>query len=252
MELIVLGANGTYPTPHGACSGYLVRHEGFTMWMDAGNGTLAKLQEHVDPFDLGAIFLSHVHPDHCADLYPFFYIRLMEQDREPLTVFAPPGTRAKLQALIGQDSVKAFNRLLEWREIGPGAHLEAGPLSIETFDASHSAPNNTARISAGGATLCFSGDTGPNDDLARAARDADLFLCEASWLEKDEGLMEPIHLRATQAGAAASQAGAGRLALTHIWPHNDYEEARNQAAENFSGPIDVAAHTPRFVVGAAR
>lgn len=246
MELIVLGANGTYPTPHGACSGYLVRHDGFTMWMDAGNGTLAKLQEHVDPFELGAIYLSHVHPDHCADMYPFFYLRLMDQDRDPLTVFAPPGTRAKLQNLIGEDSIKPFNRLLEWREIGPGAHLEAGPLRIDTFDASHSAPNNTARISAGGKILCFSGDTGPNENLAVAACDADLFLCEASWLEKDDGLMEPIHLRATQAGAVAKEAGAGRLALTHIWPHNDHDEAVSQASQLYDGPIAIAARTPHF------
>ncbi len=44
MELIVLGASGTWPVPGAATSGYLVRQDGFNLWMDAGSGTLANLQ----------------------------------------------------------------------------------------------------------------------------------------------------------------------------------------------------------------
>jgi ribonuclease BN (tRNA processing enzyme) len=49
MDLTVLGGATPYPRPGAPCSGYLVRHGGTRLWMDAGTGTLAALQEHVRP-----------------------------------------------------------------------------------------------------------------------------------------------------------------------------------------------------------
>ena len=38
------------------------------MWLDCGPGTLANLQQHIDPADLTAIVVSHAHPDHWVEL----------------------------------------------------------------------------------------------------------------------------------------------------------------------------------------
>ncbi|MGH2527416.1 MAG: MBL fold metallo-hydrolase, partial [Actinomycetota bacterium] len=75
MKLIVLGASGTWPNPGSATSGYLVQHDGFNLWVDAGTGTLANLQRHIDLADIHGIVISHEHPDHFVDLYPCFYAR---------------------------------------------------------------------------------------------------------------------------------------------------------------------------------
>src|SRR3972149_2439950 len=64
MKLTVLGSDGSWPGAGGATSGYLVQHEGFSLWLDAGTGTMAKLQEYVDISDLGAVAISHGHADH--------------------------------------------------------------------------------------------------------------------------------------------------------------------------------------------
>jgi ribonuclease BN (tRNA processing enzyme) len=210
--------------------------------MDAGNGTLAELQRHVTLGELDAIVLSHYHPDHTADMYPFFFEQLLAQ-RPPVRVFTPPGVRARLGSLIGDDSRARFDELIDWREVAADSTFEVGPLRFETFDAAHSAPNNTLRVSDGARTLCFSGDTGPNEHLARAARDADLFLCEASWTNEQSGIMAPIHLTAGEAGAAARAAGAARLMLTHIWPVNDLDTMRAQASETFGAGIELALET---------
>lgn len=248
MDLTVLGANGTHPTPASACSGYLLRHDGHAVWMDAGNGTLARLQSYVDPLTLDALVLSHAHPDHCADVYPFFYMLLMDSRRAPMPVFTPPGVRRKLEGLIGEDSIAKFDSLFDWHELSPGDTVETGPIRLEAFDAAHSTANLTVRASAGGRAFCYSGDTGPNEHLARAAADANVFLCEASWLESDIGLMEPIHLTAREAGAAARDAGAARLVLTHLWPRNDVAMVREQAAEGFGGNIELAIETERITI----
>ena len=70
-SLTVLGST-PYPRPGEPCSGYLIRSQQAAVWVDCGSGTFAALQEHVDPADLDAIWLSHLHPDHCADLLTAF------------------------------------------------------------------------------------------------------------------------------------------------------------------------------------
>jgi ribonuclease BN (tRNA processing enzyme) len=238
VELTVLGADGTYPRPRSACSGYLLSHAGFSLWMDAGNGTLSFLQEHIEMNEVDAVFISHAHVDHCADIYPFFYALLNE--RRTVPIYTAPRVRDKLERLIGEESKKDFGDLLEWTILEPGDQTEIGPFKVDAFDAAHSTANITVRMQADGKTFCYSGDTGPNPDLARAAQGADLFLCEASWLEKDEGLMPPIHLKAAEAGAAAHEANVGHLMLTHVWPINPLSQVREEASTKFDGMIEFA------------
>jgi ribonuclease BN (tRNA processing enzyme) len=243
VELTVLGADGTYPRPRSACSGYLLQHDGFSLWMDAGNGTLSFLQEHIEMSEIDAVFISHAHVDHCADIYPFFYALLNERRTVPL--YTAPRVRDKLEWLIGQDSRDEFGELFDWTVLEPGDVTEVGPFRLEAFDAAHSTANVTLRAQTDGKTFCYSGDTGPNPELVRAARGADLFLCEASWLEKDEGLMPPIHLKAAEAGQAASEADVGHLMLTHVWPINPLNQIREEASTTFSGTIEFARDVRR-------
>ena len=246
MELTVLGADGTYPRAHSACSGYLLEQDGFRLWMDAGNGTLSFLQEHIELDQVDAIFVSHAHVDHCADIYPFFYQLINTGKVVPL--YAASCVQETMDPLIGDDSRSKFSELFEWHLMKSGDVDEAGPFRFEVFNAAHSIENATVRIQAGDKTLCYSGDTGPNADLARAARGADLFLCEASWLEKDEGLMAPIHLKAAEAGAAAREAGVERLMLTHIWPRNPLDRVREECASAFDGTIEIARETTKTTI----
>ena len=63
--------------------------------------------------------------------------------------------------------------------------------------------------------LAYSADTGPTPALAELARDADVFLCEATLSEPETGPGLRYHLTADEARAAASEANARRLLLTH-------------------------------------
>ena len=75
MELTVLGTSGTWPGPGGATSGFLVQHDGFNLWVDAGTGTFSRLQQHIAVADIHAVLVTHAHPDHFVDLYSCFYAR---------------------------------------------------------------------------------------------------------------------------------------------------------------------------------
>lgn len=250
MELTVLGACGTYPGPGGACSGYLLRHEGFTLWIDAGHGTLSNLQRHVPASEVDAVFISHAHPDHFVDLYPFFYALTCRPDCSgTVPVYGPAPAQERIGLMLSKkDGKEIFSRVLPWQRFAAGEVVEAGPLSLRAFGSAHSTENLTLRVEAGGKTLCYSGDTGPNPDLERAAAGADLFLCEASWLEDDHTIPDPIHLRAREAGEAATRARVGRLVLCHIWPHNDLQVSRAQAAAAFGGQLDLADTGDRWTI----
>jgi ribonuclease BN (tRNA processing enzyme) len=83
------------------------------------------------------------------------------------------------------------------------------PLRVEHY----SADAYALRVRAGTTVLAYSGDSGPTDSLVEVARDADLFLCEATLLD---GEPEPRgHLSLEEANHAFEASGARRLLITH-------------------------------------
>jgi len=87
-----------------------------------------------------------------------------------------------------------------------------------------------------GATLVYSGDSGSCDALVELARDADVFLCEASWTHSPERPPH-LHLSGTEAGRIATKAGAAELLLTHIPPWTSREDVISEAKAEFDGPV---------------
>lgn len=235
MELVLLGVGGGWARPGGAACGYLVRHDGFNLWIDAGTGTMANLQRHIALEDVHAVAISHRHFDHFLDLYPFWLSRWwVDQRPGPLPMFVPPGMfehALQLEPNLGD----AFRPQV----VEPGTDFEAGPLRVRTALMNHPVPTLGMRIEADGAALAYSADTGPTGELIELSRDANVLLCEATWLERRQE-WDPIHLTAAQAGEHAARAAVGRLLLTHIWPATDLRQAELRAGEAFDGPIAVA------------
>ena len=69
MRLTVVGCSGSFPGPESAASCYLLEADGFRLVVDMGNGSLGALQRHAPLFGVDAVLLSHLHADHCVDLY---------------------------------------------------------------------------------------------------------------------------------------------------------------------------------------
>jgi ribonuclease BN (tRNA processing enzyme) len=249
LELTVLGASGTWPSAGAATAGYLVQHDGFNLWMDAGTGTLANLQRHVALGDIHTILISHEHPDHFVDLYPCFYAwHYGELGTPGLPVFVPTGFTRRLMRLESVDGAIAMRKAFDLREITPGEGFEIGPFRVETEPMAHlDLPALGFRLEAGGAVLAYTGDTGPTHRIEDLARGADVLLSEATWQDRDDLL--PFHMSSRQAALHARAAGARKLVLTHIWPSLDPRVSIEQAAEVYDGPIEVAVEGMRLEVG---
>ncbi len=243
--LTVLGCDGSYPGPGGAASGYLVRGAGTTIWLDAGPGTFAALQRHLDPGAIDAVVLSHEHPDHWSDLESFAVWLLLNPERPSIPVYAPPGLRAR--------SYFAGLAALEWIEAHPSDTVtvgrQAGGFDVRFVATDHGPPTLASRFAAVGDpdpahALAYSADTGPDWTVAELGHGIGTFLCEATYTVADEGSHH--HLSGRQAGSMAAEAGVDRLVVTHRWPTVSAASLADEAGEAFGRGIDQAAPDATF------
>lgn len=235
MRLTVLGGGGVWPAAGAACGGFLVEHDGFRLLLDPGFAVLPRLLGHLPAGEVDAVYVTHGHPDHCADLNPLLRARAMSDGRcPPLPVYAPDGA---LDAVLALDRVGV--RACEVRPIAERFHL--GPFTARTRMLPHTLPNAGIRLTAGGSVLAYTGDCGPHPDVVALARDADTFIAEATFLDEVPEEMRGYLSSARLAGRQCAAAGAGRLLLTHLQPGTDPAASVAVAGEEFPGEIEVAA-----------
>lgn len=238
MRLTVLGGCGAWPEAGQACSGFLVEHEGFRLLVDLGYATVPQLLGLVTADQVDAVFISHGHPDHCADLNPLLRARALRDDpAPPLPVYALPGA---LDAVLALDRPGMLAGAYTLHEFTAGADLAIGPFRAGTCPLPHSVPNAGLRLTGGARVLGYTGDCGPAPELADLARGADLLLAEASFVDEVPGDSQGTLSSARHAGQEAARAGAGHLVLTHLLPGTDRQAALAAASAGYDGHISVA------------
>jgi ribonuclease BN (tRNA processing enzyme) len=234
VELTVLGCSGSYgAAPAGACSGYLVRGGGATVWVDCGNGTLPNLQEHAAIEDLSAVVLTHQHPDHCVDIYGLHVLMRYGLERSGLPVFAPEGLEERLGSLVDD-----WGDTFDWKVVGDGDGVEIGELALRFSRTDHPPPTYAVELSGDGKRLVYTADTGPGWTVDAFGAGADLVVSEATYQEGEKSV--PWHLSAREAGRDARAARASRLILTHLWPQLDPAVSVKEASEAFGEPVTLA------------
>ncbi|MFG2665709.1 MBL fold metallo-hydrolase [Streptomyces sp. NPDC048387] len=243
MKLTVVGCSGSFPSADSACSSYLVEADGFRLLLDMGNGSLGALQRHCGLYDLDAIFLSHLHADHCIDMCAYFVARYYRHEGGrcgPLPVYGPEGTEQRLTTAY--DDVpddRSMSEVFDFRTLKSGSGFEIGPFTVRTERVRHPVESYGIRVEHGGRVLAYSGDTGVCPELGALAEGADLFLCEASFTHGKETVPD-LHLNGREAGEYARGGRVGRLVLTHIPPWTDAAQNLADARAVYDGRIDLA------------
>jgi ribonuclease BN (tRNA processing enzyme) len=246
MRLTVLGCAGSFPGPESACSAYLVEAQGFRLLVDFGPGSLSALQRYVGLESVDAILLSHLHADHMLDACSYIVVRRYAPDgpRPPTPVYAPMGAAERISAAYSADN-EAIEDVYTFYGLQPGT-FPIGPFTVTVDRVNHPIETYGVRIEQGGRVLAYSADTAPCESLLRLAAGADLFLCEASYLD-GAGNPPDIHLTGGEAGEAATKAGVARLLLTHLVPAWGSEASTVEAAcAMFAGPVEVVRSGSRY------
>ncbi|MBO4208550.1 MBL fold metallo-hydrolase [Micromonospora echinofusca] len=248
MRLTVLGCAGSFPGPESACSAYLVEADGFRLLLDFGSGSLSALQRYAGLHAVDAILLSHLHCDHILDAVSYVVVRRYapEGAYPPIPVYAPSGAPDRLAAAYGQDDVSVSD-VYQFYSLQPGT-FPIGPFAVTVDRVNHPVETYGVRLEHEGRVLCYSSDTAPCDALLRLAHGADVFLCEASYLD---GMDNPpdLHLTGREAGETATKAEVGRLLLTHLvtaW--GSEAQTTDAAASTYAGPLEVVRPGSRYEI----
>ncbi len=243
VKLTVVGCSPAWPNPGGAQSGYLVESDGARVLLDCGAGVLARLRELEDWPRVDSVAITHFHLDHWADLVPWVWALSFgpAADIRPPELWLPPGGRATLRELgVHLGTPDMFEQAFHVSEYARDEPFETAGFEVVARKVVHYDLDAYGfRVSANGTTIAYSGDSGPSDALVELARDADVFLCEATLdLPNPEGGMRG-HLAISEAQAAFEASGARRLLLTHRPSERPVDDGYELVYDGFE--LEVAA-----------
>jgi len=226
LELVVLGCDGSYAGPGGASSGYLVRSASTSLWLDAGPGTLGRVQRHVELEDLDAVVATHEHPDHCGELpvlrNALRYVLLVEG----LRVVTTEGTRRLVDHVCG-GAAPTF----AWDVAHAGEERRVGDLRLRFARTDHPVETLAVRVDHPAGSLAYTSDTGSGFDAAALDPDGtgvDVLVVEATMPPALEDRAQ--HLSGRQAAAAAVACGAREVVVTHVAPRDDPDRRCREVA----------------------
>jgi ribonuclease BN (tRNA processing enzyme) len=222
LRLTVLGCSTAAPHPASPTAGFLVEWGDTALLLDVGQGVIRNLQRVLDPHQLTAVVIGHMHADHYLDVVGLRYLYPWgERAPDPLTVHLPPGGRERLDALSRAISERDgfFDAAFDAVEYDPSAVLEVGDLRVRFVRGRHYVPAWGVMVEApDGTKLAYTGDTGPSDSVADGLRGADLLMVEAALQDPRFDDPERGHLTAEEALEMARLAEARSALLVHYSP----------------------------------
>ena len=229
MRLIPLGVAGAYTAAGEASPGYLIEEEGKYLLLDAGPGITGRLAKIVPYYKLSAIIVSHLHFDHMLDLLPLSYVLHIKHKTVPL--YFPRDTKSMF---FGTYEANEINPFLDAFDIhDTKGEVEIGPFKIKMIPVNHRIATVGTRVETDSGTIAYTGDTAMCDCLIDLAKNADIFLSEATYQERDRERTKEGHMTAKQAAEVAMKANVKKLLLTHIWFEYDKRESLKEAKEIF-------------------
>jgi len=192
--------------------------------------------------EIDVILISHLHGDHFGGI-PFFILdaQLISRREAPLVIAGPPGLTQRVREAMeifypGSSGVER-KFAIEYVEMTEGEKKQIGNLVVLPVRVIHGsgAPSYALRVECAGKIIAYSGDTEWTDALRKVADDADLFICECYFFEKQM----KNHLNYRTLMAHRAELKCKRLIITHMGEDvlNRLGEVELEVAEDGMGVI---------------
>jgi ribonuclease BN (tRNA processing enzyme) len=265
VVLQVLGSGGPIADDGRASTGYLVWVDGKSRALiDTGGGTFLRFGEAGARFeDLDFIGLSHLHTDHSADFPALIKSGNFSSRKRALPVAGPtgdgafPGLESYLESMFGDGGAYAYlgdflkgtagKAMLVPREVDTGEPATAyvgARLRVEALRVPHGiVPTVAFRVSIGDVSLVFSSDqNGGEPAFVDFAKGASLLVMHMVVPEGVQGVGRRLHAPPSVIGDIASEAGPGKLVLSHFMARSLAALDDNVAlvTERFDGEVTLA------------
>ncbi len=276
LMLQVLGSGGPFAAGSRASSGYLVWRDGRPIVMvDAGGGTYLRFAEAGARLaDLSLLAISHVHPDHVADLPAL----LWQSDRlrkQPLKIAGPSGAGLfpPMDVFVRRlfDSTGAFPILggtvgqrgggvrlevvaVDVSAVAPTRVLLEGDLEVTALGVPHGdVPSVAYRVRVGERSVVLGSDqNGMNPRFIEFAAGSTVLVLHLAVTGAAPDPLALRHARPGVVGEVAAAIGPGRLVLSHLieapppveteqYSLAHLDESVAQVRRTFQGRVDVAS-----------
>jgi ribonuclease BN (tRNA processing enzyme) len=238
MRLQFIGTGDAFGTGGRFNTCFRVERPGGDFLIDCGASSMVALRKlGIEPNSIKTIFISHLHGDHFGGL-PFFILdaQFYSGRTEVLTLVGPTGFRQRLleamEVFFPGSSTASRKFEMDIHEVTPGESVTVNGIKLDTVEMRHAcgAPPLGLRLTCGGRSIAYSGDTEWTDALLELGRDADLLIVEALTCERKISQ----HLDYRSVLNNEGRIGAKRILLTHFGPDMlaRRHDARHELAED--------------------
>jgi ribonuclease BN (tRNA processing enzyme) len=271
-RVVLLGtAGGPALRPGRSSPAAVLQVDGVPYLIDCGYGVARQLIDaKIPPTSLRAIFITHHHSDHNADLGNLLVLSWATGRSTPIGAYGPPRVAQLIDLALQYHAYDIAIRIPDEGRVDPRPlfvpHEIAGPgeifrderIVVEAALVHHPpvVPAYAYKVTTPDRTIVFSGDTTYSENLIAFARGADLLVHEVLLTSALERLLALVpgasrlgehivaaHTDAFDVGRVAAAAGVKRLALTHFVPSYDPtltdEDWAAPVRRSYSGEIVV-------------
>ncbi len=229
-----LGTISPYPKVNMNCPGFLIEYNNEKILLDCGNGITRLLNFPKDLENLNVI-ITHYHKDHFGDIGAIQYASYVYHNlgilNKKIKVYLPKDDFgfSKKSIILNRESFS------EYFDIDGSFSFFVSDLKIIFEDnMSHSINSYMVKLQNKDFKIVYTSDVGIStfDKMIEFCKDADLIICESSFLEKHNSLSK-THMTAYDAGILASKASAKKLLLSHFWPEEDKKSYLEEEKQNY-------------------
>ena len=238
MLVTILGSVSPYTTLNRNCPGVLISHAGENIMLDCGSGSTRRLSFPEDLKNFH-VFVSHFHRDHYNDIYNLQYASYVFNKQnlldEPIEIYLPSKPQCYFEDVIGEKIAYAKYHKLKDNPYG----VQLKNFKVTYCLTGHDVESYAFKVQSANKTVVYTSDItfDSSDDIIEFSKNADLLICESSFLEKHNYSKSGPHITAKQAGTIAKKANVKKLILTHFWPAEnplDYVEEAKTVFKNVS------------------
>ena len=248
LTITPLGTVSPYTKLEANCPGFLVEYNDKKILLDCGNG-ITRLLKFPEVLNNLYVLITHYHKDHFGDLGALQYASLvyhnLGQIDERIKVFIPKNDFAYNKPSI----IENKESYCDYYDIDSDTIIHIDDLTI-TFEDNHSHTIDSFMIKLQNEEfkVVYTSDIGTTnkEQLERFCQNADLIICESSFLRKHNSNSQ-THMTAYAAGALAKNANARQLLLTHFWPEEPKDLYVEEAKETFTN-VDAAEEGKKLIL----
>ena len=231
ITLTILGTQSPYAKENNACPSFLLSNNQNNLLLDCGSGSHRFF--YMNKLNNLGIVISHLHRDHYNDLYNYMYSSLVMKNHnkldKPISIYLPTQPTHIYEDI--KNEKLTFSDLIA---IDDKEKYRYGCYEVEFLKTIHSADilSYAVKVITDNKVIVYTGDCSykSKQDILEFSKNADVLICEASFLVSHGFPKECNHLTALQAGEIAKEANVKKLILSHFWPEEDtknyYKEAR--------------------------